>query len=251
MEQVNIEKTNETSPKQPLYVSIYVKLFNMIQDGVFKKGEQLPGENTLSKQFGVSRSTLRQALLILQEDGIIHNIKGKGNYVANNSINNSTGFERLNNPVYSCLKDEYDDIELEVSYETPNEALQKILNLNKSSLVIIFRRIYKLKSEHICFGVACVPYEQVALHNVTLNDAEELQKFVEDTLYEYSSNSHAQVKFTLAGESIAEKLNVEQESTLVHVEEILLSSTGEPTAFMKYYMNPLYCNIFVNRRNIK
>ena len=46
----------------------------MINDGNFSEGSRLPGEIELSKMIGVSRSTLRQALSLLKDDGIIKNL---------------------------------------------------------------------------------------------------------------------------------------------------------------------------------
>ena len=72
--------------KIPLYVTVYEEIFSMINRGEFKLGEKLPGENELAKMLNVSRGTLRQALLLLQEDNIIFNYQGKGNFITNNKF---------------------------------------------------------------------------------------------------------------------------------------------------------------------
>jgi len=48
-----------------LYLRVIEKIKSDIDDGVYKEGEKLPSEFELSKQLGVSRATLREALRIL------------------------------------------------------------------------------------------------------------------------------------------------------------------------------------------
>ena len=67
--------------KIPRCVAVYDKLYEMIKEGEFSHESRLPSEPDLAKLMGVSRMTLRQALSLLQEDGIIKNIRGKGNFI--------------------------------------------------------------------------------------------------------------------------------------------------------------------------
>ena len=71
--------------KEPKYVTIYNILFKMITLGEFSKNDRLPSEPDLARDLGVSRTTLRQALTLLQEDGLIKIIRGKGNFITKDS----------------------------------------------------------------------------------------------------------------------------------------------------------------------
>ena len=44
--------------------------------------EPIPGERSLAERFGVSRVTIRQALSLLLEDGLIYTVHGAGSFVA-------------------------------------------------------------------------------------------------------------------------------------------------------------------------
>ena len=46
----------------PLYLQIENQLRNIIREPEYKKGKMLPNEVDLSKQLGISRNTLRQAI---------------------------------------------------------------------------------------------------------------------------------------------------------------------------------------------
>lgn len=68
-----------------LYLKIKQQLEKMIKEEVFKKGEKLPSEPILAKQLQVSRSTLREAIKLLQRQGILISKNGDGTYVNKNT----------------------------------------------------------------------------------------------------------------------------------------------------------------------
>lgn len=67
----------------PKYKSIAKTLIEKIKKGEYKKNDFLPSEAELSKMFKVSRVTIRQALNILINDGLIKPIAGVGSVVIN------------------------------------------------------------------------------------------------------------------------------------------------------------------------
>ena len=71
-----------TSDNQPLYLQIRDMLKEKIDLGVLKPGDQLPTESELVQQHGVSRITIKSALKMLVEDGLIYRIAGKGTFVS-------------------------------------------------------------------------------------------------------------------------------------------------------------------------
>src|SRR3954447_11094963 len=53
-----------------------------IIDGTFAIGTQLPSEQQLATQFGVSRNVVREAFKFLKERGLIEILNGSGAYVS-------------------------------------------------------------------------------------------------------------------------------------------------------------------------
>jgi GntR family transcriptional regulator len=70
----------------PLYHQLREFLREKIEGGEWEPGHQLPGEGDLQSEFGVSRATVRQALQLLENDGLIERIQGKGTYVGRPKI---------------------------------------------------------------------------------------------------------------------------------------------------------------------
>lgn len=65
----------------PLYLQARRQLLAMISAGQFQPGAQLPPEDELARALGVSRPTVREALALLQIEGIVSRRHGTGNFI--------------------------------------------------------------------------------------------------------------------------------------------------------------------------
>ena len=70
----------------PLYIQIAETLLDEIESGALTPGDRLPSERELSELFGVNRMTVRQALYMLETQGLIIRRQGSGTYVAEPKI---------------------------------------------------------------------------------------------------------------------------------------------------------------------
>lgn len=61
---------------------VYKELLGQIRRGVLAPGEQLPGEAQLAVSLHVSRVTLRAALDLLEEEGLVERVDRKGTFVS-------------------------------------------------------------------------------------------------------------------------------------------------------------------------
>ncbi|MEM1767580.1 MAG: GntR family transcriptional regulator [Candidatus Bathyarchaeia archaeon] len=66
----------------PLYRQLAEALRNAIKNNVLKAGEALPSEEEIAKMFGISKTTVRQAILELKREGFVHRYRGRGTFVA-------------------------------------------------------------------------------------------------------------------------------------------------------------------------
>lgn len=73
-----LDKTSFT----PMYFQIQTQLLRMIQLGRLRAGDPLPSEEELSRIYGVSRMTSRQALQSLKSQGYVSRHKGRGSFVS-------------------------------------------------------------------------------------------------------------------------------------------------------------------------
>ena len=71
---------------KPKYIQLSDKLRLEIEEMTYKEGELIPSENTLQETYGFSRHTVRQAIGVLVNEGLLRTEKGSGTYVAKKEI---------------------------------------------------------------------------------------------------------------------------------------------------------------------
>jgi DNA-binding FadR family transcriptional regulator len=92
--------------RKVLSEAIAEQIEQAIFDGTFAVGTQLPAEQQLASQFGVSRNVVREAFKYLKERGLIHIQNGMGAYVSQPTSNmTSTALGR-----YLRMQDHHDII---------------------------------------------------------------------------------------------------------------------------------------------
>jgi GntR family transcriptional regulator len=76
-----------TSSPIPLYYQLKARIEENIETGLWKPGDRVPSESEFERQFGISRTTVRQALGSLVNQGMLTRVRGKGTFVAQPRIN--------------------------------------------------------------------------------------------------------------------------------------------------------------------
>ena len=67
--------------KYSLYQQLADSLRDKIYEGKYAFGDKLPSERSLAEKFGISHLTVRKALAILEEEGMLLRVQGKGTFV--------------------------------------------------------------------------------------------------------------------------------------------------------------------------
>ncbi|MFI5929755.1 GntR family transcriptional regulator [Micromonospora sp. NPDC051543] len=65
---------------QPRYRVIAEELRKRIESGLIPPGALLPAESTLAVEFEAARGTIRQAIAVLRDDGLVTTEHGRGTY---------------------------------------------------------------------------------------------------------------------------------------------------------------------------
>lgn len=75
-------KTTYARSPVPLYIQVASALRRRIETGQWQVGQQISTLEELEREFEVARVTVRQAVELLQNEGLVHRQQGRGTFVA-------------------------------------------------------------------------------------------------------------------------------------------------------------------------
>lgn len=233
--------------KVPKFVAVYDKLYKMISEGEFDGEDKLPSEPALAELMGVSRMTLRQAIDLLQDDGIIKKVQGKGNFLLKNSKRLKRGLELLQHPVYSAIEEEITETEIEFNIELPSDYTKRILGENHEAVLFV-DRWYKVDGVNIAYTLTMLSTDIIQENHINLEKKEELIKFLDDTVYTKPNTSHLRIGFSETLKFVSPKYSKAREKKSFLLEEVItLSRTGEKI-HNKHYIPVYGGDIIIDRK---
>ncbi len=221
--------------KEFKFLTVYNQLFKMIKEGNFPEGSRLPSEPDLSKMLGVSRSTLRQALALLQDDGLVKNIRGKGNFIIKSHSDRPIGLEAIGHPVYKCSADTIDDVKMQLRIEPSSDYMNETLG-KKTAAVVVIDRWYTYQGNPAAYSFTIFPIETISKFNVDLNDHQKVLEFVEKEIYEICNNVLVEVKYSTAGNVSAKFSPISSENQFYLIQETMYEDSEFPMVHNKHYL---------------
>ena len=137
-----------------LYTDIYDNIKKDIVKGSYKPGEKLPSENDFCNDYGVSRGTVRKALEMLAEEGLVNSLHGKGVFVLeNNFITFSVGglvsfkeASEINKKRFMTTVPKFEEVIID-------EVVNKRSNLAVGKDAYKLYRVRSLEDERIIFDI--------------------------------------------------------------------------------------------------
>ena len=67
---------------QPIFEQIYRGVVKLGAAGAFGEGGQLPSVRAVARELGVNPNTIQKAYAMLERDGVIYSVPGKGSFLA-------------------------------------------------------------------------------------------------------------------------------------------------------------------------
>lgn len=147
----------KTSSKTPLHQQLYTELRSKIQAGAWQPGDLIPAESELTRNYKMSRITVRTALDQLVKDGFIDRFAGRGSFVK------ATEPETIN-----CLTS-FTDHMLSLG-RTPSTKLVKLERLSQinphfpfsaNDVIVMIERLRKVDGEPAALMRSYIPEKLV------------------------------------------------------------------------------------------
>jgi len=229
----------DKSSHVPLHAQIEKYLRHLIKDIKYIDGKCfLPKEESLSKKFGVSRNTIRQALNKLVQEGLIERKKGVGSKVIQKTIST-----RLENWVSFTKEMKSKGVEvvnylLNISYVMSNKNVITALSLSKPQNIWCLKKIRGSKDAKYLYSISY-------FHPRTgISDKDNFEKPLYDLLEEEHdtivSVSKEKLRAVKAGKKIAQLLNTNKKDPILKRERIVFDTGNRPVEYNIVYYKTDY-----------
>ncbi|BAN06184.1 transcriptional regulator [Levilactobacillus brevis ATCC 14869 = DSM 20054] len=216
----------------PIYIQIHNDIKRAIEAGKWAVGDRIPSERELSRNFDVSRMTLRQAIQTLVDEGILERQVGSGTYVANQKVQEKmsgvTSFTDL------MLTQGKQPTSKTISYHVMNPSLSEAekLKLNEDDQVLRMERIRYGDDVPICFEVATVPEKLVdGLSKKEVTSS--LYRALEDKKQLSPGKAQQTVSAMSASERIAEYLSIKRGDAILRLRQVTYLQDGTPFEYVR------------------
>lgn len=226
-------------------------LLGLIDNGAYQPGEQLPSEADLATQLGISRPTLREALLNLEQEGIVIRRHGVGTFVAPGYGQRlESGLERLESILQLAsrqgMQPSFDA--LQVWEEPADPDLCDRLKLPPGTPVTNVQRVITVEGIPVAYMVDVVVSSVLSPAAID----ERFHGSVLDLLRQKNDLQLAQAVADIvaldADALLAEKLAVEPGQAVLMLEEVLFDIEGAAVECSRNYFVPEFFRFHVVRR---
>lgn len=228
-------------PKLPVVVADGVR--QAIADGVYRPGERLPPENELAQAWGVSRTTLRQAIAVLEQEGMVSRKHGIGTFVAppgallRNDINSNFGVTHL----IEAAGWRPGTRDMQVREEQANGRVLELLSLPPGSRVLIIERTRTADDRPLVCATDILPLNLLEERGVDTTAALNFLRTSESLYRAVASmgvvihHGLAELRPAVATQELAARLKVPLDALLLHIEQVDYTSHGQPILLSHEY----------------
>lgn len=237
-------KENDAHP----YQRLQNQLANLIASTT--AGDRLPAEPELSKQLGVSRATLREAMRSFEAQGLIRRRQGVGTFVVGLPPVLESGLEVLESIESLAARIGLDVTmgDLNIRETHPEGEAAQILNVSPESVLIQISRVILARGRPVAYLVDTLPEDvlmpQDLKHGFTGSVLDLLLKRGTPQL----RRSVADIRAVAATTEIARALEIQRGDVLLHFIARLVAADERVIDYSMSYFLPGYFRFHVVRR---
>lgn len=206
------------------YEEIAEDLQEKIKSGTYRVSDKLPKEFELCEIYDASRTTVREAMALMEKKGLIYRRRGSGSYVKSVSEQDDVrrGFYQMTqfNGFSKDMKEgEVTSKVLEFSVVNPTTEVANSLKISKDDFVYYLRRVRMLNGEAYVLETTYMPISVVS--GITKDVVKgSIYSYIEDTLKLKIRSAHRIARALLATEEEKELLKMDNDICIFEVEQI-------------------------------
>ncbi|MHB9144353.1 MAG: GntR family transcriptional regulator [Symbiobacteriia bacterium] len=219
----------------PLYTQLKERVWEMVDSGQLKPGDQVPSERELCERYGISRMTCRQALNDLVTEGVLYRVQGRGTFVANPKVTQGllklTGFTE--DMLARGLVPETRVVSAEVV--PASKKLAAYLDLPLGEHVVRLERIRSAGGQPMCLEQGHLPASRVPGLEQRRDLEGSLYHLLADVYDLRLARANETLEAVAARERTGEILEVAVGSPLLLLERVTWEADGRPIEYVRSF----------------
>jgi GntR family transcriptional regulator len=228
-------ETIDRFSKLPYYQQLYEILRGKIARDEWQPGDMIPPESELIEQYQVSRSTIRQVLDMLVNDGLIYRQRGRGSFVAHLTL------EQSMTRIVSFTEDMHQrgfspgTRVLSASLIPAPIGIEEKLQVAAGEELACIRRLRLADGEPLSIEESYLVHrycENVLQHDYS---RQPLREVLEREYGLRIASAKQVIQAILAPADLAESLEIKVNAALLFIERVSYSQTRTPVEFLRLY----------------
>lgn len=216
-------------------------LRELIEAGHYEAGQQLPSQAELAAQLGISRLTLREALLSLEQEGVIQIRHGIGTFVSPSYAHRlESGLERLESIMDMASRQgsrvTCDDVH--VSQEPADKEMARALQVPEGTLLTRVGRTLRVGSRPVAYMLDMAPASLLTPEAIGSAFDGSILNLLKQRSDLDLTHAVADIQAINAGDELSARLKVKPKQALQLLEETLYNRDGAPVEFSRNYFVP-------------
>jgi GntR family transcriptional regulator len=227
-----------------------LELRQAITKGTFRPGSQLPTEAELCQMLGVSRTVVREALRVLEEDGLVSRRHGVGTFVRDHPILKNLNFnfgitEMIESAGFSAGTSYF-----AIRSEVAEQERAKQIHVQKGESIITVERVRTADGRPVVYSLDTFAQSliQKADFDLQLLRAQSMYDMVHATLGKVIEYGIARLMPVAAPDFVTEKLQLPPKSLTLYIVQTDYSPDDEPLVYSEEYHLPDAFDFIVWRR---
>lgn len=222
-----------------------------IEQGVFRPGAQLPPEPELMEMLGVSRTVVRDALRLLEDDGLITRRHGKGTFVRKHPILQNLNFNFGTTEMIRSAGMAPGTAMAQVQVAEAAAEVASALNLTPGAPVISIERIRTADQRPVVYSLDYCPQALVGdieAGRFHMTEEVSLYQLLRDAFGQVVEYGVARILPVSASAAVAEKLQVPVGSVLLCLLQTDYTASDEPVLYSCEYHLPDAFDFIIMRK---
>jgi GntR family transcriptional regulator len=222
--------------RRPLALQVRDELREVLKDDELRPGDQLPSEAELAQRFAVGRTTIREALKLLEQDGLVDVRRGRGRFlsaIAGLRVERPvTNFESVTE-MMAALGYKVANRVLRIEDASASEEEAEALQLEAGAQVIRLERLRMHEGDTVI-------YSQNTIDRRVFRDIEALDwsGSVVELLAAHGHqlvSSAAQIRAAKLPQEVANRITGKPRDPWLLIVEVCVTGTGEPRLYSRDY----------------